>query len=63
MTSDDVLGGEPFTVAALEDGTAEIAFTPAGWEDEDAWRDEFAAAQAAWAELKARPVAEPVGAE
>lgn len=65
VTSDELLGDRPFTVAALEDGTAEIVFEPGGWDDEDGWRAEFAAAQAAWAELKAQPVeeAEPVGAE
>lgn len=62
VTSDDLLGDRPFTVVALEDGTAEITFTPGGWDDEGAWRAEFAAAEAAWAELKARPVEEAVGA-
>ena len=63
VTSDDLLGDQPFTVAALEDGTAEITFGDAAEVDMPAWQAEFAAAEAAWAELKARPVAEPVEAE
>ena len=67
VTSDDLLGDQPFTVAALEDGTSEITFDPAPWDDQKAWRAEFAAAQAAWTELKARAVEvnepAPVGAE
>ena len=59
VTTDDLLGDRPFTVVALEDGVAEITFAPADWDDENAWRAEFAAAQEAWAQVKARPVAEP----
>ncbi len=66
IRSEDLLGAPRFTVAALEDGTAEFTFAPAPWDDQNAWRAEFDAARAAWNQLKpqAIPAAdtpEPVG--
>ncbi len=64
VDSAQLLGTPRFTVAELEDGTAQILFTPVptSAESQNAWQTELAAAETAWTSLKKQAAAQPVPA-